>query len=190
MNEFEERFLIAASDAVDLNDSRMLGDAAFDISVSWAKKPTSENSAFSDDFVAELMKLMSHQRFLDWEGSFNVLFLFETDWGCLTLRQRLELCQFLGTVYEKLKDPTSQLVIVELLGKYLATAYSLQALDRLSAASNEVARAYVAYGYKCLVLNAAEQEVKKKAEARLTAMATDSSEVVRLEVAAAVADIS
>jgi hypothetical protein len=128
---------------------------------------------------------------LSWIGdSFKLLFLFETDWGRLTLSQRLELCQFLGMVYEKLTNSTSQLVIVELLGKYLATAYSLQMLDRLSKASNDVARAYVAYGYKCLVLNAAEQELKKKALARLTAMATDSSEIVRQEVAAAIADVS
>ena len=136
------------------------------------------------------MKLIASNRFLQMEDSFKLLIMFQNDWGRLQPHQQLELCQVLLVIYEKLKDPTSQLVIVELFGEYLANDFSLQALNDLSVSKDEVARAYVAHGYKTLVLNAARHDLKNKAKARLISMEKDPSNIVKEEVAAALRDIS
>jgi hypothetical protein len=192
MNEVENNFLIEVSEAIDLKDPGKLADAVSDFSAFCFKEtpPASESPPFSDDCVGAMMKLMGNRSFLEMEDSFKLLVLFQNDWGRLTPRQRLGLCQSLEGIYEKLKDATSHLVIVELLGEYLANDNSLQALDRLKGTSSDVARAHVAHGYKCLALNAADQKLRNIARARLTAMANDPSDVVREEVAAAVADVS
>ena len=192
MNDDENYFLMEVKDGIALCDAVKIADAVSGFSEFCFKEipPVLDNVAFSDDFTDELMKLLGDPAYLEMDGSFKLLALFQDDWGRLSSGQQTELLQFLETIFESLRDNTSHLVIAELFGEYLANDQSLQALDRLSRTKNEVARAHVAHGYKCLALNAVDQVLRNKAKARLSAMFSDSSEIVRQEVAVAIADVS
>ena len=156
MNDDEKYFLMEVKDGIVLCDAVKLADAVSEFSEFCFKEtpPVSDNVAFSDDFTDELMKLLGDPAYLEMDGSFKLLALLQDDWGRLSSSQQTELLQFLETIFESLRDNTSHLVIAELFGEYLANDQSLQALDRLSHTNNEVARAHVAHGYKCLSLNA------------------------------------
>ena len=192
LNDDENYFLMEVKDGIVLCDAVKLAEAVSEFSEFCFKEtpPVSDNVAFSDDFIDELMKLLGDPAYLEMDDSFKLLALFQDDWGRLSSSQQTKLLQFLETIFETLKDNTSHLVIAELFGEYLANDQSLQALNRLSHTKNEVARAHVVHGYKCLALNAVDQVLRDKAKARLLAMASDSSEVVQQEVAVAIADVS
>jgi len=192
MTPNESEFLHEATEAIELNDSERLANAVSGFSSFCFKEtpPLLESPPFSEDFVSGVVKLMERKSLLEMDESFPLFGLFQSDWGRLDSVQRIELCKFLETIYNKLHDNTAPLVIVELIGEYLADSYSLEALERLSAAPNEVARAHVAHGFKCLAQNGIDSGLRAKAVERLRAMVKDSSKVVRKEAAADLADVS
>jgi len=192
VHEDEEHFLIQVSEAIDLGDAEALGEAVDDFSAFCFKQtpPAAEAPPCADDFVAELVRLMTTPAFLNAEDSSKLTVLLENDWGRLGPRQRLGVCRALERVYEQFTDEASQLVVAELLGEYLADAAGLAALDRLSVARGEAARVYVVQGYKCLVLYATDPATREAARARLDAMTRDASPVVQAEASAAIADVA
>jgi hypothetical protein len=192
MNEAEERFVAVANEALGQVDSEKLEEAVFNVSSFCFKEtpPETESPPFSRDFMAELANVLTDRRFWSMEGSFHLLALFQNDWGRLDKEQRVELSRILESTYDKFRDSASQLVIVELLGEYMSDEPSLKALQRLSSTLNDVARAHVAHGFKCLAVSTGDSRLRAEALQRLKAMAGDSSQIVRQEVASAIADVS
>lgn len=188
MNEAEKNFLEEIDEAVQAADAERLSDAVSDFSSFCFM--AAETPPFSNEFIERLIQLMQGPAFLESPDAYKLLLLFQNDWGRLSTEQRLRVCQFLETIYEQIKDHTAQLVIVELLGRFLANSHGLEALDKLSSAKDEVARAHVAHGYKCLVLSNADTALRQQAKARLTNMASDPSDVVKAEVKSALADLA
>ena len=180
----ESDFIEYVADAVGDQDFKSLSSIVSDFSSFVFKQESEEQSEmWSADFTDALLGIMERAEFLEWRNSFPLLMLFQSDWGRLTSADRIRVCHRLEQSYDKIRDHASHLVIVELLGEYLADRNALEALDRLSSVDDHVARAHVARGYGLLIKSTPDAAVIDDAMMALRRMTSDPSEVVSREAA-------
>lgn len=184
----EISFIDAISEAIDGNDQDAVSSVVSDFSsFTFKEKPGFGIGDFSVEFVAELLRLIERPDFLQMEGSFRLLLLFQNDWGRLSPDLRSRVCRELELHYKNITDHASHLVIVELLGEYSCDDEALDGLDRLQETNEQTARAHVAHGYGLFVKNTRSDTLKARALSSLRYMTTDRSAVVSQEAASILA---
>ena len=182
MTNTEASFIRAALEAIRAKSAHDLSSAVLELSsFTFKEAPDDDIEEFSDDFVEELLDVIGTGEFLEMPESFRLLMLFQNDWGRMNHAQRSQVCGVLEQQYERIRDHTSQLVIVELLGEYLCDRFSFDALNRLRRVQDETARAHVAHGFGLLIRNTQDESVKSEATRSLRSMAKDTSSIVSQE---------
>jgi hypothetical protein len=137
---------------------------------------------FDEAMFAELLMLLSSERFRGAEGTSSVLILLEYDWGILTPSQRTQLMPAMVDAYPHLADCLSVFIVAELLGAYYCDARSLSALIGLKNVQSESHRALVVMGLRAIVKNTDDPDLALRARAELLSMREDPSVEVRQEL--------
>jgi hypothetical protein len=190
MFESENKFLRRITNAIDLQDSASLEAAVSSFSEFTFKEPLAGGQFLSDDFFEHLLEQVVRPDLVGFSDAFKLLSLFETDWGRLNASQRRDVCKTMERVFESLDDPAAMLIATEILGEYQADDSALAALDRMNRSDRDIARAYVAQGYKSLARYAQDPQLHEVARSRLEAMRSDRSGLVQREAAAAIKALS
>jgi hypothetical protein len=146
------------------------------------KNPVAEGETFPEDVFAAILNLFEQPTFLEMNGSYHLLLLFEYDWSTLNQEQKTRLLEALRKAYGKFRDWMSPFVITELLGQHYCDSSAFKVLMELENSSNEVARSLVPHAYEHVVKEGGEQQLREQAMSRLLSMKNDASEMVRNEV--------
>ena len=136
-----------------------------------------------DQHVFDLiLEMMAQPAFLNMEGSYYLLRLFEYDWSMLVPSQTDKLLTAIECSYDKYSDWMSCFVLSQLLGKNYCNGKAFQAIIKLNNTSKEIPRSllpmaleYLAHG------NNSDPVLKDKAMLELTRLASDSADRVRQE---------
>ena len=123
------------------------------------------------------------------DGSFELLMVFEYDWGRLSDEQKRRLLLSISTSYENFSDWMSYFVISELLGEYYCNEASFTVLCELRRTSNEVARSLVPHGFEHIAKDAESSDLRRQALEQLLSMKEDVSPQVRGEVDEALSNL-
>lgn len=144
----------------------------------------SEAAKFSEHTFQLILDLMNDQKYLNMEGAYELLRMFEYKWECLSVDQRERLLPALEASYEGFRDWMSQFVISELLGRNYCNEAAFKALRRLKKVNLEKARSLVAMGFDYIAKKSSDKDLVKGAKAELMDMQSDVSKIVRDEATA------
>jgi hypothetical protein len=143
---------------------------------------TMEADSFPPTLFEWLLERIRMPEVLAMDGSWPLLYIFDSNWELLGDEERSRLLITLESLYSRFEDWMSCFTITELLGDRYADRRALEALERLSSTPSAVQRSLIPHGFEHLALGA-DPRVAAEALTRLQAMARDPSEQVRDEVA-------
>jgi len=178
----QESFALAVDAGLCQKNWKLLSDwYTWNSSFSYNYGTADEDEVFDEHIFEIILSLLEKDKFLQDENSFNVLLIFEYDWGLLSDNQKQKLIVALRKAYPQFSSYMAWFVTSELLGEYYANFLSLQALLELKYVDDDEARSVVPFGLENVARYSDDNVVAQKAWAELTKMKSDSSERVRNE---------
>jgi len=102
---------------------------------------------FPEELFVRILDAMQNPAFQKLDGSYHLLFFFESEWKKLTESQRGTLLDTIEKAYDKYSDWMAYFVISELLGEYYSNREALRVLRHLRETDNEEARKFVPHGF-------------------------------------------
>lgn len=136
----------------------------------------------ADEFPPSLfewiVEFVQTSPFLEMEGAWHLLYIFDSNWESLTESQRTRLIDVLERVYSRFTDWMSCFVITELLGSNYADRQALDVLRRVLATSSDIQRSLVPHGLEHIA-RSADRSLATDALAALQQMERDPAEIVR-----------
>lgn len=137
---------------------------------------------FSEEYFSLILELLAEPKFLNFEKSWHLLFLLETEWLSLSIEQKDRLILKLENIYGQSSNWMVDFVISELLGEFFADERAFEVLCRLEKLEDKDSRAFVPHGLEHIIKDSANKELAKKAYIMLVEMKNDISDRVRGEV--------
>lgn len=164
--------------AIGTRDSNALSNAVVILEVSLL----GEVDTLPDVLFEELISILSSDEAKQMDGSYPLLYYFESDWEKLTPDQRERLLRFIESSYAEYVDDTGRLVMAEILGTYFANEAALGVITAFQRSPDESVRAFVPLALEDLVQSSTDPDVCSRARQYLESMASDPSAIVRQEV--------
>jgi hypothetical protein len=179
MTTNEDAFKAKVEEATALADGGLMQSAAQDFELIALRA-----DGFPPTLFEWLLERIRMPEFLAMDGSWHLLYIFDSNWELLGDEERSRLLVTLESLYSRFEDWMSCFTITELLGNRYADRRAFEALERLGSTPSDVQRSLIPHGFEHLALGA-DARVAAEALARLQAMARDPSDLVRDEVAKA-----
>lgn len=136
---------------------------------------------FPDDVIEAIFQQMKNEKFQSVPDASILLLIFETEWGRLSDSQKESLLGVISDTFQSFRDDQSFFVLAEVLGEYFADKRALEVLNNIQQTENDIARAFLTYGYGKLADHASEEKVRNSAIERLNVLKNDKSESVKEE---------
>ena len=174
----------------DFDDAINLGVASADWSrmEKWIVENSSfvydnftEEANFPEDVFGSIINLFNQKKFLDAEGSHNVLSIIESDWAILTNQQKERLMPLLEKSYYHFRDAMSWFLISEIFGRFYCNEASLQTLCRLNYGQQLEASSLLPMGIHYVATSCPDAHVREAAVNALKRMSNDSNELTSEE---------
>jgi len=138
-----------------------------------------DQDCFSECSFAFLLALLNRPDFLNLDGSYFLLYVFDIEWELLSARQKERLLPVLESSYARFVGHMACFQISVLLGEHYKNAAALQVLIRLKGVADEDKRWTVSHGLAHLVDSSGDAALAQAAYAELMQMRTDPSPYVR-----------
>lgn len=162
--------------SVRTQDARLLKEAAEDYPAY-----CHSDQAFDERLFECILELMGQREFLNMDGTFDLLLLFERLWAGLTVLQKEKLINAIEPAYDRFADWMSCFVLSELLGEYYCDDRAFQLLCRLKSSTQGTGRALLPMAFEKLAQNTSDSMLRGKAIAELKSMTADRSQQVQGE---------
>lgn len=172
-----DAFMTTVRKAITTRDASLLQKAAHDFEVVVIMAGEVPSS-----LVEWMLGWLQSPEYLAMQGSWTLLYIFESNWDELSESQRTELFNVMESTYALHEDWMSCFVMTEMLGSNYADDRALALLQRLTETPSDVRRSLVPHGLEHLA-SSSVPDLAARATALLHAMARDSSPQVREEVA-------
>ena len=180
----EKELIEAIRQAVLKGDEDSLKQQTFELD-----SHLTEVGSFSVDLFQELLRIIALPEFLNLDGSYVLLKIFEYSFDYLSEEQKTELLQTLEAVYDSFTDFTSCFLISEIIGELYGDERALQTLRRLKTTKAEMPRSMVPHGLEYFVKKSSNPQLAGLAFNELMQMKSDPSEDVRDEVSTSLAQL-
>jgi hypothetical protein len=167
-------------DSVAAHDQAKLKEIVDDVAT-YCFQDDSSGEEFDECIFNVILEMMERPQFLDMDGSYYLLMLFQFDWSMLTAAQRERLSLAIEHSYCNYRDWMACFVLSEILGQNYCNEQAFKILCRLRECANEIPRSLLPMAYEYIARSVSNLELKSKAILELKAMTTDPFERVRNE---------
>lgn len=172
-----DTFMTSVRTATTTRDASLLKKAAHDFEVIVFMAGEVPSS-----LIEWILGWLQSPEYLAMQGSWPLLYIFESNWDALSESQRMDLFTVMEATYALHEDWMSCFVITEMLGNNYADDRALALLQRLTETPSDVRRSLVPHGLEHFA-SSSVPDLAARATALLHTMARDASPRVREEVA-------
>jgi hypothetical protein len=184
MEADEAEFQQSVTSAIAQHDSEALIET-INKRATYCEKDVQSWELFPERIFQFLVELLTQDRVVEFEGTYDLFLIFRHEWSRLSDLQRERLLALLGDVYRKPMAEMTRFVICELLGEFYANAEALALLKRFGKMQSEESRLFVPHGLEHLIEETADPDIRAAAIDVFGTFEGDASERVREEALAA-----
>jgi hypothetical protein len=142
------------------------------------------------DIIGTICKMLTDSNVLQSPRSVDLLMYVESEWQRLTDEDRRVLLPLLVSAFGRLANPTSILLISDLLGMYYANEDAASSFEALIKTSSDIPRSLIPSGLEKLIVSTVDSNVRTKANILLQGLLKDRYEPVIEETEDALARLA